>query len=376
MEFTFHKLWDYLGGGGAVDPLDLARRFTEHQFLRYLFSGQNDPRYSVYAPPGEPGESPFQIDRDRFLAHFQASCGSTRPGRGEFFELFHLAYCQACGQDPSEVRVIVDNCHGFSRIVPAVATIREDFPDARIIVMSIRDPRASYNSTKEMLRAQYGAMTFEGTISNFDRHIRNWAEIHDLRRLMPADNLCLMQFEQLHTTPEETMRRLCLQLGIDFHPTLLRSTVAGRTWWGNSSTGEKVSDFSTDRIRPTWQKSLNHNEIAIIEYFLGEPMSRYGYARFLPQRPSFLSLFLLNKSERQAYAGCTHYLATRYREFRQLNFSRPIDRFLAKFHRTLPFWAHFFPHAATFIILMAFMPLEKIRRLIALRWVVRRLAQN
>ena len=86
----------------------------------------------------------------------------------------------------------------------------------------------------------------------------------------------VIKFEDLIIKPREIMIEVCKKINIEFQESLLNPTVLGHPYFGNSHNKEKFSGISTKNLN-RWKERIDQEEAKIIEYWLGEEMSKWGY---------------------------------------------------------------------------------------------------
>lgn len=127
-----------------------------------------------------------------------------------------------------------------------------------------------------------------------DKHVyflaRQWAELQrlcldTLARLGPA-RVHAVGYRELTEAPENTLRRLCAFMDVEFRPEMLafhegleaRSTAAASSLWENVT--RSVIATNHDKFH----QELADEEIRVIESVAGREMDELGYARALVAR--------------------------------------------------------------------------------------------
>ncbi len=144
-------------------------------------------------------------------------------------------------------------------------------------VLMVRDPR-------DMAVSWVNAPTLRGGVL---RSARRW--LSDVEGALQADKegrrIVHLTYESLISQPEDTLRRVCKELDIEFSPVMLEHVSnsegvtqdAGRTaLWQNLS-----RDIMRDNFNK-FQGRLDDNEIAYIEALCGPLMAQFGYAKSRP----------------------------------------------------------------------------------------------
>ncbi|GAA5071324.1 hypothetical protein HNP84_009094 [Thermocatellispora tengchongensis] len=145
------------------------------------------------------------------------------------------------------------------------------FPDAQFIHL-IRDGRDCVASLKEM-------PWYKGNIYSA---VSGWAEAIDFARngalRMPKGSYHELQYENLISDPESTLRTLCEFIGEEFDPAMCRPhlvasvAVPERKTWHSRTHGEVTTSRSG-----SWRTRLEPWEISLCESVLAERLDAYGY---------------------------------------------------------------------------------------------------
>ena len=150
-----------------------------------------------------------------------------------------------------------------------------DFIDSKAIY-PIRDIVGFVAAEKTRLaRRFYGSRRFAWPrlpnyfVKNFDMYdlegqIRSWLSAITRVRLMQEkygqDNkLIVYRHENLTKDPQQVMRKLATLLNIDYQDTLIKPTIAGKDWFGNSHYGP-VKGINNN-IQKNYSQVLNNKEI-------------------------------------------------------------------------------------------------------------------
>lgn len=153
------------------------------------------------------------------------------------------------------------------------------YPDAKFIIM-FRDPRAMMNSV-------FGVARIDPTqVVHVLSNIRHWRRMAAFALRFAQDplfagRLFISCHEDVLREPEDTVRRMCAFLGVDFDPRMLDTEnyvyfATGRTWQGNSSFEEHTSGIKRDRAS-RWRGMLDPKAVQAIEFLCGAEMEALGY---------------------------------------------------------------------------------------------------
>ncbi len=155
------------------------------------------------------------------------------------------------------------------------------FPEAKLIQI-VRDPRAVFASRRRRLKNRYGCH------AKAHRLVREWNQssrrIPQLRNR--PDRYLVVRYEDLVHRSHPVLEEICQFAGIEFRPTLLEPTRAGRQWRGNPTF---CGAFSGIDPRPVdyWKQELTEDEIWWVDLHCHEGMLIAGYQPQTDARFSF-----------------------------------------------------------------------------------------
>jgi hypothetical protein len=101
----------------------------------------------------------------------------------------------------------------------------------------------------------------------------------------------ILVYDDLIMNPEQEMRNLCRFLDIDFDPVLLRPTIHGTPWGGNSWSNESFTAIDSKPLHQ-WKKEISKREIRLLNKHFGSLIDTYfsgenaGGSLFIPFQPS------------------------------------------------------------------------------------------
>lgn len=219
---------------------------------------------------------------------------SNRSLIGNYVIDIHQAYSKAIGQPDRRGFVVKEGNHGL----PYLGTIKEDFPNAKIIVM-VRDPRAMFSSSKEITRSS-GASHYRGTVRQFsvfnnlfrDNGRGCYSYMKYFQNARSDDGLYFVRYEDLVQDPRTVMQGVGDFLGVEFCESLLNPTTAGNPWGGNASRGDQLNGVEPAKAS-SGQQRLDHKEISLIECFLAGYMKKWDYAATSPKTGFWRCVFSL-----------------------------------------------------------------------------------
>jgi len=147
------------------------------------------------------------------------------------------------------------------------------FPDAKFLHI-IRNPYANIVSLRKFRMSgnkPYPLMhrMIETIRSNFYHLYQNSSFIRNFK---------LVKYEELVSEPEKIMRAVAEFLEIDYCESLLKPTVLGSDWHGNSTTGNKFKTVSADGLNK-WQSEIKHPEVYYINRAVPFVFDDFGYTK-------------------------------------------------------------------------------------------------
>jgi hypothetical protein len=152
-------------------------------------------------------------------------------------------------------------------IIDFLPLLARAFPHALFYIME-RDPRAIAAS---LLAIAEQAPSQSAHLPSYIRHWRKQVAL--TRHLMADPGLCrcfrVISYEKLACAPQDETRRICRDMDIDFHSSMLELSRDG--WQGNSSydhTDRNVYTSSIDR----WQLKLSDQVVRAIDFMSGPEM--------------------------------------------------------------------------------------------------------
>ncbi len=159
-----------------------------------------------------------------------------------------------------------------------VNLIRHYFPDAPIIRI-IRDPR---DMALSLTRVPWGA-------GSFFEALLFWRRADQISRdfFVTDENSYTLRFEDLLSTPRETLQQLCQFVGEVFETGMLDTSQMGKQVNSRGVPWKaKVSQpFDPSRIG-VWRQEISQADNQLAEAVLGDRLAEYGY----PQKESFARL--------------------------------------------------------------------------------------
>jgi len=117
------------------------------------------------------------------------------------------------------------------------------------------------------------------------------------------DSYHVIKYEDILTNPEKSMKKLADFIGVKYDPILLKPTLKGKLWLGNSSLNKQFHGISKDNL-DVWKKEINPFEKYYISKYFKQILRDYDYPifpqprklRFLPVKKEKLFTYIFNKS--------------------------------------------------------------------------------
>ena len=94
-------------------------------------------------------------------------------------------------------------------------------------------------------------------------------------------------YEDLISDPEKTMRDLAGFLSIEFTDILLRPTLMGEDWFGNSTSGERFRGISAVNV-DRWKKEITDFEIHLVNELFPFVLEDFGFEALAPRKSRHL----------------------------------------------------------------------------------------
>ena len=178
----------------------------------------------------------------------------------------------------------------------------ENVPNSKVIIMQ-RDPRAVCAS-KNVKEEKYPWIFL----------CRQWRKLAALawsysQNPKYKDRIHLINYEDFVAQPEETTKKICDFLEVDWHPDIANPAKYkdgdGSDWKQNTSHGNGDAKFNTASLEK-WKQTLEPKEIAYIEYLCSPEMELYSYEK--ASEYCFTDDELLNNSPRISDEFCANWM--------------------------------------------------------------------
>ncbi len=162
------------------------------------------------------------------------------------------------------------------------------YPGARFVHI-LRNPYSNLVAIRN-----YSAIKQMGSRKRYPR-LRNavfamhssYHNLYQNKRLI--DNYLVVRYEDVLSTPEQTMRKVATFLGLDYDPILISPTMLGKPWDGNSTTGNRFTQVSPANI-DRWKTEISPLETWLVNRLFPFVLRDFGFdgieSGSLPLRPS------------------------------------------------------------------------------------------
>ena len=201
--------------------------------------------------------------------------GLTRSG---IFYAIHHAYAQSLNKNIDEIKIIIE----FSADTLNLNQAKEDFNNFKILNV-MRDFKAAFSSTKMNILKNNLMLSNRNKfyLPNFFTYYQNLSlpllKLQDIYNV--EENMINIFLEDLHNDPEHQMKLVSNFLKIQYDSTLLKNTLGGYNWKGNSAFQKEVTTGKYNPLKNI-NNSLNYNEIILIEYLFEKYYDKYYKKKF------------------------------------------------------------------------------------------------
>jgi hypothetical protein len=143
------------------------------------------------------------------------------------------------------------------------------FPEAKFVHV-LRNPYANIHSLRK------GRRSTPRLRNNF---YRPTAKSHYFmeRNVRYIDGYEVFRFEDIVLNTEPTVEKLANHIGIDPHSSLLRPTILGKPWGGNSRTTEEDFEGIDPRPVDSFRGNIAAIDMALVNRFFSTLMEKYDY---------------------------------------------------------------------------------------------------
>ena len=195
--------------------------------------------------------------------------------RKNFFLAIHLVYTKLYNPLVRPPYIIFYLLHSPDQ--SDLNNFKKDNPSAKFIQM-IREPVSSFSSAiNSCIRAKY----FKKKILNY------YTGLFAKKFHSPSKKTFFIKLEDLHNSPEKSMKKLCKFMNIDFSENLLVSTFFKKLWFNEKGASE-ISGLSKNFIKRR-RKNFSSFDFIRLELIFKQNIKYFNYK--LNKRP-FLNILL------------------------------------------------------------------------------------
>lgn len=259
--FQFGGYWvDYALRRSLPDKLDfeqLVENFTKH------VEASNE-RTSLTSPVDLVGkwDTPRFVNYLRTYGHARYDEQGYRGFLDTYIEAIHTSLE---GSKPLPARFVeksVENAE-FATL------LRKLYPDSKFVHI-IRNPYA----TLVALRKHQSGRQYPFLAGAIDSLNNSYYYLYKNQELL--SDYMVIRYEELVTRTEEMMRRVAEFVEVEFAQALVRPTVMGLPWPGNSSSDERFDGVSSEPLT-RWRREIEPLEIEFVNLLFSHILDDYGY---------------------------------------------------------------------------------------------------
>lgn len=282
---SFYPFWDTFGGL-PIDELVTAF-IQQHQPWFSAAALREGPQAPLFGPDGK---DEIAVDATVFGAALRRHLvGGGQPGatttRRRFFQGIQVAYQVALGRHVrSKDPLVVFSLHTPS--VEYARLLSDDFPDVRFIHV-VREPVSTFGAHLFHHLYEFPQPPFE----NFPMRMLEMLLTSDRPLVERQQSSFAVRFEDLHTDPEATMRRLAGWLDLAWHPELLRTSYNG-VLASYDRQGTLISGTDPGRARYRPPTTMHVVDRMVLRLLLWQNRQLWGYqwnGQTGPARPAAAS---------------------------------------------------------------------------------------
>ncbi|MBF0125683.1 MAG: sulfotransferase [Magnetococcales bacterium] len=266
----FHEFWN------AHQELDRDKLIIAFcQYYAFIFDGRNQCQADASGHLDKMGANEDQkvgVDPILFLDALHAILDTVENlTRRKLFQAVHMAFHLALGRPLIPNPLIVYQLHNPKDA--RTSAMIEDFPDTLFLHM-IREPLQSMNSHFRVYYEQNPrAMSFKSCA---------WVVQGILaggRAIIPSYQVRsrAVRLEDLKEDPRGSMERICRWIGIEWHDSLLHSTVNGEQYWFSGSEGKRLKGFEKEHLKQKRSRYFTRFDQFRFDLLLAKKRRHWGY---------------------------------------------------------------------------------------------------
>ncbi|MCS3861652.1 hypothetical protein GGP86_001430 [Salinibacter ruber] len=241
---------------GEWDLRKVKEEILEHSDIKSLVDGNSISR-NVNIPNK-------LLDREEFERSFlKSKCNSQK----DIYVYLITSLIESISGRAQNGTVVVKNPH----LEEYAQELKSWFPEAKFIHV-LRNPYANIYSLRK------GRRSTPRLRNNFYRPTAKSYYFME-RNLRYVDEYEVFRFEDVVLNTERTVEKLAHHIGVEPHSTLLRPTILGKPWGGNSRTTEEEFDGIDPRPVDSFRANISSIDIALVNRFFSTLMEKYNYEK-------------------------------------------------------------------------------------------------
>ena len=213
-----------------------------------------------------------KLDVSRFKNCLENSYFETRR---ELFEAYVAALHSALTGKPlpEGIRIVEKSVENAECAVQ----LRQMFPDCYFVHI-VRNPYASLVAIRKS-KAKGNYPVLRDLLLSLHNSYYNL-----YRNETVLDRYLTIRYEDLLTSTESIVQKIADFIGIEFTDILLKPTLMGEPWGGNSTSGNSFNNISSAPLE-SWKSQITDLEIRLVNNLLEPVIERFGYERMTPTKP-------------------------------------------------------------------------------------------
>lgn len=256
------EFWSHSGAPGLPEDA-MIRAFVERNPT--LFDARGRAGGQGYDRMGESGSDALSVDSvafaDALARHLKFGGGQMT--RRAFFVAVHRAYDEVAHVRTVPGRLIVYQAHNPLDDV-GNGRLLDDFPDAKLVLTMQEPVRALVSLIYQKNSDNIAAIASNGRfLLCFKAAVEGW---RGLRRRVSGDQSTISCMNALNSDLKRETERLCEFAGIEWVPSIVRSTFNGQVWNGdNWSKLPPIAGLTTEGVRAFRTRAVlfRHDEVAV-----------------------------------------------------------------------------------------------------------------
>ncbi len=149
------------------------------------------------------------------------------------------------------------------------------FPRAKFIHI-VRNPYSNLVSFRKFKSLLYGAPLMPRIVRSLNN---SFYYLYKNQKLLNKNIYMVIRYEDLVTSPEEAILKICDFLELPFEDILLTPTYQGKSWGGNSTSGEEFHGISASHLNK-WKKEILPYEVWYVNHLFSFVLKDFNYPTF------------------------------------------------------------------------------------------------